>query len=117
MAVSQPPAYCGLYGDRIFTDFEGDFLRRNISIALMQVLLDPSLLRSEGGRTEMAANFCDGNAFKGASFADLQGRAGPLIVISATDLGRGVRFSFLQDYFDLPCSDLSSFPVASAVTA
>ncbi|EXI85258.1 MAG: Patatin [Candidatus Accumulibacter regalis] len=110
-------AYLGLYGDRIFTDFEHDFLRRNISIELMQGLLDPALLLSQRGRTEMAANYYDGNVFKGATFADLQSRGGPLIVINATDLGRGVRFSFLQDYFDLLCSDLSSFPIASAVTA
>jgi NTE family protein len=29
----------------------------------------------------------------------------------------GVRFSFLQEYFDLLCSDLLSYPVANAVTA
>lgn len=110
-------AYFGLYGDRIFTDFEQDFLRRNVSIELMQGLLDPANLLSERGRTEMAANYYDGNVFKGATFADLQSGDGPLIVINATDLGRGVRFSFLQDYFDLLCSDLSSFPIASAVTA
>lgn len=110
-------AYFGLYGDRIFSDFENDFLRRNISIKLMQGLLDPALLLSQRGRTEMAASYYDGNVFRGATFADLQGQDGPLIVINATDLGRGVRFSFLQDHFDLLCSDLSSFPVASAVTA
>ncbi|WP_313953065.1 patatin-like phospholipase family protein [Accumulibacter sp.] len=110
-------AYFGLYGDRIFSDFENDFLRQNISVKLMQGLLDPALLLSQRGRTEMAANYYDGNVFKGATFADLQGQDGPLIVINATDLGRGVRFSFLQDYFDLLCSELSSFPVASAVTA
>jgi NTE family protein len=110
-------AYFGLYGDKIFTDFEKDFLRRNISIDLMQGLLDPANLLSERGRTEMAADYYDGNVFKGATFADLQNGDGPLIVINATDLGRGVRFSFLQDYFDLLCSDLSSFPIASAVTA
>ncbi|MEF8733340.1 MAG: patatin-like phospholipase family protein [Candidatus Accumulibacter meliphilus] len=110
-------AYFGLYGDKIFTDFEKDFLRRNISVELMQGLLDPAMLLSERGRTEMAANYYDGNVFKGATFADLQQGDGPLIVINATDLGRGVRFSFLQDYFDLLCSDLSSFPIASAVTA
>ncbi|MEF8724227.1 MAG: patatin-like phospholipase family protein [Candidatus Accumulibacter phosphatis] len=110
-------AYFGLYGDKIFTDFEKDFLRRNISFELMQGLLDPAMLLSERGRTEMAANYYDGNVFKGATFADLQQGNGPLIVINATDLGRGVRFSFLQDYFDLLCSDLSSYPIASAVTA
>lgn len=41
----------------------------------------------------------------------------PLIIINASDLAWGIRFSFIQDYFDLLCSDLSSFPVARAVTA
>ena len=41
----------------------------------------------------------------------------PLIVINATDLAYGVRFSFVQEYFRLLCSDLSSFSVARAVTA
>ncbi len=29
----------------------------------------------------------------------------------------GDRFSFVQDYFNLPCSDISDYPVARAVTA
>ena len=41
----------------------------------------------------------------------------PLIVINASDLSHGVRFSFIQEYFDLLCSDLSTYPVARAVTA
>jgi len=63
----------------------------------------------------MAVDFYEDSVFKGATFADLQQGAGPLIVINASDLGGGVRFSFLQEYFDLLCSDLASFPVARAV--
>jgi NTE family protein len=44
-------------------------------------------------------------------------RDGPLVLINASDLGYGARFSFVQEYFNLLCSDLSSFPVARAVTA
>jgi len=47
----------------------------------------------------------------------MQGPSAPLILINASDLGYGVRFSFVQEYFDLLCSDLSSFPVARAVAA
>ena len=83
----------------------------------MSGLLDPELWFSTGGRTEMAVNYYEEKVFKGATFADLQNREGPLLVINATDLGRGVRFSFLQDYFDLLCSDLSSFQIARAVAA
>jgi len=41
----------------------------------------------------------------------------PQILINASDLGHGVRFTFIQEYFNLLCSDLSSYPVARAVTA
>lgn len=41
----------------------------------------------------------------------------PLILINASDLAYGVRFSFVQEYFNLLCSDLNSFPVARAVAA
>ena len=44
-------------------------------------------------------------------------KGGPLIVINASDLGHGVRFSFVQEYFNLLCSDISTYPVARAVTA
>jgi NTE family protein len=41
----------------------------------------------------------------------------PMIIINASDLAYGIRFSFIQEYFDLLCSDLSTFPVAEAVAA
>lgn len=110
-------AYFGLHGDEIFTEFEDNFLRSDVTGELMNGLFDPALWFSTGGRTEMAIDYYDDKVFKGATFADLQRREGPLIVINATDLGRGVRFSFLQDYFDLLCSDLSSFKIARAVAA
>jgi NTE family protein len=41
----------------------------------------------------------------------------PLILINTSDLASGERFTFNQEYFDLLCSDLSSFSLARAVTA
>jgi NTE family protein len=69
------------------------------------------------GRSEAAATLYDATIFKGATFADLQRAGGPLIVINATDLEAGTRFAFLQDHFDLLCSDLRSYPLANAVAA
>ena len=40
-----------------------------------------------------------------------------MIVINATDMVHGTRFSFIQGTFDLICSDLSAFPVARACAA
>ena len=110
-------AYYGLHGDGIFADFEANFLRHDVGGDLISRLFNPRQWFSSSGRTEMAIQYYEERVFGGATFADLAARNGPVIVINATDLGQGVRFSFLQDTFDLICSDLSSFPVARAVTA
>ena len=110
-------AYFGLSGDQIFDDFENKFLRRDIGGELIHGLFNPGLWFSKRGRTEMAVQYYEDKVFNEATFADLYNRQGPFIVINASDIGRGVRFSFIQEYFDLICSDLSSFPVSRAVTA
>lgn len=110
-------AYYGLYGERIFDEFEDKFLRRDVGGALVDRLLSPSRWFSSQDRSEAAVKLYQDSLFEGKTFADLKAAGGPMIIINASDLGRGVRFSFLQDYFDLLCSDLSSFPVAKAVTA
>jgi len=110
-------AYFGLNGEEMFSDFEHKFLRRDIGGELVHGLFNPGLWFSKRGRTEMAVKYYEDKVFGDATFADLHDRQGPFIVINASDIGRGVRFSFIQDYFDLICSDLSSFPVSRAVTA
>ena len=72
---------------------------------------------SRTGRTEMAVEYYEDKIFKGATFADMLRPDGPMILLNASDLGHGVRFSFMQEYFDLLCSDLTSYPVARAVAA
>jgi NTE family protein len=110
-------AYYGLYGERIFKDFKDEFLTRDIEGKLLHGLFNPLRWFSSKGRTEMAVKLYEEYVFHGATFADMQRTGGPLIVINASDLGYGVRFSFVQEYFDLLCSDLSTFPVARAVAA
>ncbi len=110
-------AYYGLYGNRLFVDFEERFLRRNIEGALLRGFLDPLQWFSSHNRTEMAVGYYQQTLFGNATFADLMRKDAPLILINASDLGSGARFSFVQEYFNLLCSDLSSFPVARAVTA
>ncbi len=110
-------AYYGLNGDGIFEDFEDSFLRHDVGSDLIARLFNPGLWFSSSGRTEMAIRYYENRVFGAATFADLAARQGPVIIINATDVGQGVRFSFLQEYFDLICSDLSSFPVARAITA
>ena len=110
-------AYYGLHGDKTFKEFEKVFLRRDISTILIQDLFNPTLWFSAKGRTDRAIEFYETSVFKDATFADLQKQNGPLIVINASDLGNGIRFSFTQEYFDLLCSNINDFPIASAVAA
>ena len=110
-------AYYGLYGDRLFVDFEERFLRRDVEGALLRSLFNPLLWFSGYDRTEVAVAYYQQTLFGQATFADLLKKDAPLILINTSDLGSGARFSFVQEYFNLLCSDLASFPLARAVTA
>ncbi len=110
-------AYYGLHGDRIFETFEREFLRNDIEGDLTISLLRPSHWFGSKGRTERTIDYYNDVLFHGATFADMMQPNRPMIIINASDLAYGVRFSFIQDYFDLLCSDLRSFPVARAVAA
>jgi NTE family protein len=114
-------AYFGLFGDRIFEDYEGVFLRRNVQKTLVGSLFNPvNWIRAVFtglNRTEMAIDYYDRNIFEGSTFSDIKERGGPRIEINATDLSIGERFAFNQEQFNLLCSDLGSFSVARAVAA
>lgn len=114
-------AYYGLFGDKIFTDYEDVFLKQSIQGILIQQLFDPSYwwrsVSTGFDRTEMAIEYYDSNIFEGKSFRDIDLEKSPFIEINATNLGTASRFSFTQVYFDLLCSDLLDLKVARAVTA
>jgi NTE family protein len=110
-------AYYGLNGDGIFDTFEEAFLRRNVEDHMKWSLLTPTNWFGSKGRTQRAIEYYQEILFHDATFADMLHPGKPLIIINASDLASGVRFSFLQGYFDLLCSDLLTFPVANAVAA
>ncbi len=110
-------AYYGLFGDRLFDDFEDRFLRKDVQGALTRGVLNPLHLLSSRSRTELAVDYYDRHIFDGKTFADIQRTGGPMILINATDLMAEAQFIFFQPQFDFLCSDLSSFKVARAVAA
>jgi NTE family protein len=110
-------AYYGLYGDRIFEDFETEFLRRDVESHLTWSLFRPIHWFSRKGRTDRAIEYYNKILFHDATFADMMQPGRPMIVINSSDLAYGVRFSYIQDYFNLLCSDVRDYPVAAAVTA
>jgi NTE family protein len=114
-------AYYGLYGDRIFEDYEQVFLRRDVQGELTSQVLNPlnwsRLLSPYYTRADMATELYNDTIFDHATFADLAQAKGPFIVINATEMTLGTRFQFTQNYADIICTDLSQLPVARAVAS
>lgn len=115
-------AYYGLFRERIFEDFEARFLKKNIQGDLARAtLFNPinwvKLLSGYYDRSDLAADYYHEHVFAGRTYADLLARKQPMIVINATDMVQGTKVAFLQDTFDLICSDLSTFPIARACAA
>ncbi|MDM0019418.1 patatin-like phospholipase family protein [Variovorax saccharolyticus] len=107
-----------LYGDRLFTEYEPRFLKRDVQGALTSRTLNPSnwfkLGSADYGRSELAADYYDEILFGGATFDDLVARPTPATAVTGTDLSTGARFQFSQEHFDLLCSDLGKVRLARA---
>lgn len=115
-------AYFGLFGDRVFQDFEARFLKKDIQGALTsRVLFNPinwvRLASPLFDRSDLAAEYYNKNIFDGKTFGDLFNGEGPVIYINATDMTSGARVTFLPRSFNLICSDLGKFSVARACAA
>ncbi|MBI3376421.1 MAG: patatin-like phospholipase family protein [Betaproteobacteria bacterium] len=110
-----------LYGEKLFSEFEQRFLKRDVQGELIRHALNPlnwfDLASDEFGRSELAANHYDDILFGGATFADLRSMATPTAIVTATDITTGSRFTFTQDDFDLICSQLGKVRLARAAAA
>ncbi len=114
-------AYYGLFGDRIFRDFEKKFLKRRVQTELIRLsFLSPKawirLLPGLFERSDLAAEYYNHRIFRKKKFSDLRKDA-PYIIINATDLSLGQGFSFTDYHFSWICSDLYDYPISRAVAA
>jgi len=111
----------GLYGDKLFDDYQQRFLKRDVQGEITWRTLNPiywpSLWSSNWGRSEMAADLYDEILFNGATFGDLDRGNGPFIIATATDISTGARLSFTQAVFDAFCSDLNAVRLSRAAAA
>jgi NTE family protein len=111
----------GLYGDKLFVDYEQRFLKRDVQGELISRALNPinwgNLSSTGWGRSELAADLYDEILFNGATFGDLDRGDGPLILASATDISTGARVTFNQEIFNVLCSDLDAMRIARAAAA
>ena len=111
----------GLYGDKLFDDYEQRFLKRNVQGELLARSLNPIYwgdLSSTGwGRSELAAQYYDEILFNNATYGDLNRGDGPFIVASATDISTGGRLTFNQNLWNVLCSDLNAVKLSRAAAA
>lgn len=114
-------AYYGLNRQAIFNgDYENNYLKKDVEHDLLLQLFNPinwfKLLSSDYGRSDLVNEYYQEHLFGHKTFADLQQNGKPFLMINGTDMTTGGQFPFIQDQFDLICSDLSSYPVSRAVT-
>jgi NTE family protein len=106
----------GLYGEKLFEDYEQRFPKRNVQGEIIKRTFNPGNwghLSSTGwGRSELAADLYDEILFNGATYGDLNRGTGPMILVSTTDIASGGRVVFNQDIFNLFCSNLDSVRLA-----
>lgn len=119
---SFPAAYYALRGEKTFEEFPGKFLYRDIQGELIGLALSPlnwpKLAASAYGRSDLAAEFYDREVFGGGRYADVIARnRRPFVVLNATDMTTGQPFAFIQDQFDLLCSDLAGVKLARAAAS
>ena len=111
----------GLYGDKLFDDYEQRFLKRDVQGEIIGRVFSPAnwgdLSTTGWGRSELASDLYDEILFNGATFGDLNRGNGPIILASATDISTGSRFVFTQRIFDIICSDLEAVRLSRAAAA
>jgi len=116
-------AYFGLKGRAALSDFRDQFLLRNAEESFRTPFTPASVVRAyEGGinDSEQFPRWLDTNLFHGATFKDInsaRGPHGPVILINASDVYDRTPFVFNETMFNAICSDLNSYPIASAVAA
>jgi NTE family protein len=111
----------GLYGDKLFDDYEQRFLKRDVQGELIARAFSPrnwgSLSSTGWGRSELASQLYDEILFNDATFADLDRGDGPFIVASATDISSGGRMPFNQNVWNVMCTDLGAMKLSRAAAA
>jgi NTE family protein len=107
-----------LHGERLFSEYEDRFLKRDVQGALLRRTLNPfnwwKLFGGATGRSELAAEYYDEILFEDATFGDLLEKPGPVAIATGTDLSTGSRLAFFQNDFDLLCSDLNEVHLSRA---
>lgn len=113
-------AYYGLKKRAALADFREKFLLRNAEEGLQTDLSLATLPRAFAGGINDSTGFprwLDANLFHGATFGQFRAAGRPRVWINASDIYNRTPFVFGATAFRAMCSDLSEYPLASAVAA
>ncbi len=115
-------AYYAAYGARTFSAFKRQFLLRDFESDLLSGAVAPRtsyrLSSPWFGRGNVLAEELDRVLFHGMTYGQLaEGRSGPMLYLTASDLSLGKSFEFTRDQFRLMCSDIGTVPLAVATAA
>lgn len=98
-----------------------DFLDRDNMRALGMAAANPYTLArlALGGytRSDAVRDLLERRLFGRQTFAVLERHEFPTVILNATDMNTGLRFSFTPQRFNDICADLAALPVATAVAA
>ena len=111
----------GLYGEKLFDDYEQRFLKRDVQGEFIARTFNPTYwgaLWSTGwGRSELAAAAVRRDPVQRRDVRRSRPRQRPFIIASATDISTGARLRLRPDSFDILCSDLGAVPLSRAAAA
>lgn len=113
-------AYYGLKKRAALADFRQRFLYRNAEESLLTTVSLSTFSRALGGGVNDSTGFTrwlDANLFEGAKFDKLSDSVRPKVWINASDIYNRTPFIFGSGTFTAICSDIQSYPIATAVAA
>lgn len=109
-------AYYGLHGDPGLDTFDAAYLGRQWRVrGPTSPLGVAGALRGGMNGPQQLRNWLADNVYGEATMGDM--RAGPRVILNATDLYNSTPFAFTQFFFDGLCSDVRQTHVADAVAA
>jgi len=114
-------AHFALYGPDGLDRFEPDFLVPDNMQTLGMDAANPitwlQLAITGASRIDAVEQLFDAQLFKNRTFADLNQRGRPYLILNATDMASGEVFAFTPRRFDDICSDLDREPISAGVGA
>ena len=113
-------AYLGLRKRAALDDFREKFLLRNAEEAIetdINLITISSALAGGVNDSTRLPRWLDRHLFNGATFGTLRKAQRPLVFINASDIYNRTPFVFSRPAFAAICSDLDSYPIATAVAA